>query len=49
MKVGMKKNLLPKKKKVFNNDRRLELDVDSFSEQEKGEETIPLRCSAFSK
>ena len=43
----MKKKLLPKKKKVFNNDRRLEKEVDSFSEREKVEKTIPLKGGAL--
>ena len=46
-KVGMKKKLLPKKKKVFNNDRHLELEVDNFSERFKVEKKIPLKGGAL--
>ena len=46
-KVGMNKKLLPQKKKVFNNDRRLEMEVGSFSEREKVEKTIPLKGGAL--
>ena len=45
--MGLKKKLLPKKKDVFNNDRRLELKVESFSEREKVEKTVPLKGGAL--
>ena len=43
----MKKKLLPKKKKVFNNDRRLAMVIGSFSDREKVEKTIPLKGGAL--
>ena len=45
--MGIKKKRLPVKEEVFNNDRRLEMEVDSFSEQEKVEKTFPLKGGAL--
>ena len=52
---GGEEKLLPKKKDVVNNDRRLELEVESFSERErkykKVEKTILVErwCFAYSR
>ena len=45
--MGLKKKLLPKKKDVFNNDRRLEMEVESFSELENVEKTVSLKGVAL--
>ena len=45
--MGLKKKLLLKKKDVFNYDRRLEMEVESFSEREKVEKTVPLKGGAL--
>ena len=45
--MGLKKKLLPKKKDVFNNDRRLEMEVESFSEREKVQKKVSLKGGAL--
>ena len=45
--MGLKKKLLPKKKDVFNNDRRLEMEVETFSERKKVEKTVSLKGGAL--
>ena len=37
----------PDKKDVFNNDRRLEMEVEIFSERENVEKTVPLKGGAL--
>ena len=45
--MGIKKKRLPVKEEVFNNDRRVEMEVDSFSEHDKVEKIVPLKGGAL--